>query len=176
MPKYARRDTGLEEIGLDHQTINAIAHRLRVVRDGQTLVPGVSALCDFPTLSPLPEDNQRLLVRSDAGVIPDPFTDEIALLIDTDSGPVLISGCSHRGIGNIVAKASERVGNLAAVIGGFHLHKETDERVAEIAEGLKDVPQIHGAHCTGGHALDLLKSQIGPQVTGFHGGSVITIN
>ena len=175
VPKYARRDTGLSEIGLDHQTINAVAHRLRVAQDGQALVPGVTVLSDFPTDSPLPMDNERLLVRGDEGMVPDPFTDEIALLIDTDSGPVLISGCSHRGIGNIVAKALKQTSRLAAVIGGFHLLKEPDERVVEIAGALKDVPQVYGAHCTGGHALDLLRSQLGPHVQGFHGGSVIEI-
>jgi len=175
VPKYARRDTGLSEIGLDHQTINAIAHRLRVAQDGQALVPDVTVLCDFPADFPLPTDNERLLVRGDAGMVQDPFTDEIALLIDTNSGPVLISGCSHRGIGNIVAKALKQTGRLAAVIGGFHLLKETDERVVEIAGALKDVPQIYGAHCTGDHALDLLRSQLGPQVQAFHGGSVIEI-
>ena len=56
VPKYSRKETGLREIGLDHQTINAVAHRLRVVQDGQALVPGVTILTGFPTDSPLPAD------------------------------------------------------------------------------------------------------------------------
>ena len=176
VPKYARRDTGLHEIGFDRQTIDAVAHRLLVVQDGDTIVPGVSVLSDFPMDFPLPVDNQRLLVRGDSDMVPDPFTEEIALLLETDSGPVLISGCSHRGIGNIVAKALERTGRLAAVIGGFHLHKETDARVLEITRALDEVPQIHGAHCTGDRALGLLKSQLGPKAVAFHAGSVIEID
>jgi 7,8-dihydropterin-6-yl-methyl-4-(beta-D-ribofuranosyl)aminobenzene 5'-phosphate synthase len=175
-PKYSRRDDGLHEIGLDHQTMNAIAHRVRVAEDGQALVPGVTVLADFPADSPLPADNNRLLVRGGEGMMPDPFIDEIALLIDTGSGPVLISGCSHRGIGNIVTKATARAGRLAAVIGGFHLHKETDERIVETAEALRDLPRIHAAHCTGDHAVELLKSRLGEKVLCFHGGSVITID
>ena len=176
VPKYARRVTGFRKIGFNRRTRNAVAHRLRVVQDGDTVVPGVSVLSDFPMEFPLPVDNQRLLVRGDADMVPDPFTDEIALLLETDSGPVLISGCSHRGIGNIVAKALGRTGRLAAVIGGFHLHKETDERIMEITRALKEVPQIHGAHCTGDRALDLLKSQLGPKAAAFHAGSVIEID
>ena len=176
IPKYSRKDNGLREIGLDHQTMNAIAHRLRVAQDGHALVPGVTVLADFPTDSPLPADNKRLLVRGDTGMIPDPFTDEIALLIDTGSGPVLISGCSHRGIGNIVAKAIGRAGRLAAVIGGFHLHKESDETITETAGALRDVPRIHAAHCTGDHAVELLRSQLGPKAEAFRGGSVIRID
>ena len=175
IPKYSRKDSGLREIGVDHQTMNAVSHRLRVGRDGQVLVPGVTVLSDFPMDFPVPVDNTRLLVRGEDGMVPDPFVDEIALIVETQSGPVLISGCSHRGIGNIVAKALERTGRLAAVIGGFHLHKETDDLIAQVAESLSGVPRIYAAHCTGEHAVAELQNQLGERVESFHAGSVIEI-
>lgn len=180
VPKYSRRESGLAEIGIDHQVINAIAHRLRIAQDGQALVPGVTFLADFPDTYPLPADNDRLLVRGEGGMVPDPFDDEIALLVETSIGHVLISGCSHRGIGNIVEKARQHLtdrsgGELVAVIGGFHLHKEDDERVREMADALRSIPQIHAAHCTGDHAVDLLRDILGPAVKRFRGGTVIEI-
>ena len=174
-PKYARKEGGLREVGLDHQTINAVAHRLRVAQDDQILVPGVHVVSGFPADFPLPADNDRLLVRGPEGMRPDPFTDEIALVVDTREGAVLISGCSHSGIGNIVAKALSRTGQLVGIIGGFHLHKEGDQTVREVAKSLEGIARIHTAHCTGSQAVDTLRSILGPKLARFRAGSVIEI-
>lgn len=175
MRRYSRREDGIHEIGFDQQTIRAVAHRLKTVRDGQRIVPGVAVLAEFPDNLPLPEDNRRLLVRGKDGLVEDPFTDEIALLVDTGMGPVLITGCSHRGIGNIVQRAGAEGNRLAAIIGGFHLRRETDERIMELVPTLERLGRIYGAHCTGAHAIDLLRSRIGTNVSDVHAGAIIDV-
>ncbi len=175
-PKYARRETGIADIGFNPDVVRALGDRIRTVSNGELIAPGVTVLCDFSSASALPADNGRLLAGERSHPLPDPFDDEIAIVLETESGPVLITGCSHRGIGNIVVDATRHFGPLAAVFGGFHLHKESEERVASIAEDLKGVPRIIGGHCTGDSAMAVLRGKLGKAVSEFHTGSVLEID
>jgi 7,8-dihydropterin-6-yl-methyl-4-(beta-D-ribofuranosyl)aminobenzene 5'-phosphate synthase len=86
---------------------------------------------------------------------------------------VLLTGCSHAGIVNIVRAARRRLGDtpLTHVIGGFHLVGESEERVREIAQQLQDIPQIHTGHCTGTEAYEIFRDELGSRVRYANGGS-----
>jgi len=174
-PRYKRTDDGLKTIGLDVRTVNAVSHRLRIAQDGQSLVPGVTALTAFPSEYPRPASNRDLLVGGLDGIRPDLFADELALLIDTKSGPVLVTGCSHRGIANIVIKARERAGRLAAVIGGFHLRDDSPEEIRRVCECLAGTDRVLAGHCTGAASIDVLRSELGAAVERIRTGSIIEI-
>ncbi len=64
---------------------------------------------------------------------------EQSLIVKTDKGNVVICGCSHPGLENILAKARER-GEVYGVLGGFHGFDKFDA-----LEGLK---LIVPCHCT----------------------------
>jgi 7,8-dihydropterin-6-yl-methyl-4-(beta-D-ribofuranosyl)aminobenzene 5'-phosphate synthase len=64
---------------------------------------------------------------------------EISLRVDTERGPVLLTGCAHPGLDVIMAHAAQP-GELYAVIGGFHDFDNLD--------ALKDIPLILPCHCT----------------------------
>ncbi len=78
--------------------------------------------------------------------IPDPFLHEQYLLLHDGGRRVLISGCSHKGILDIVQWFSPDV-----LVGGFHLSKmPTDERLQTYAKDLSVYPtQYYTCHCTG---------------------------
>lgn len=65
--------------------------------------------------------------------------DEQSLILETDKGIVVVVGCSHPGVDNIIEKATE-YGNVYAVIGGFHGFDKL--------EALKDIEVIGSCHCT----------------------------
>lgn len=85
------------------------------------------------------------------GMHPDPLEEDTALLCSVEGGGVLVTGCSHAGIANIVARALElRKGPILDIIGGFHLLGETPaalHRTAERLEGL-GIRRAHPCHCT----------------------------
>jgi len=77
-------------------------------------------------------------------------------------GLVVLVGCSHPGVDNIVAKASEDLGvKPYAVIGGFHLGGAPEERLREIVKNLKalGVKKIYPIHCSGQKIRDLLQRE-----------------
>ena len=101
---------------------------------------------DFESIDP------HFHVRTDNGPVLDDFRDEIALGLKTEQGLVVIVGCSHRGIINILTSIQQFTGlKLRAVIGGTHLVHATQERIDRTLEALDqmDLEKVAVSHCTG---------------------------
>jgi len=82
------------------------------------------------------------------------FREEIAAYINIkDKGLVVITGCSHTGIINIVKHGQKLTGidKIYALIGGFHKERESSENIEEVVSFIEDLnPEITcGMHCTG---------------------------
>lgn len=97
-----------------------------------------------------PEPGRKI---SRGGVLePDRMADDSALVWRGGEGLVVITGCSHSGICNIVAYASEVCGDgrIQDIIGGFHLLSVPAERLDAISAELSamGVCRMHPCHCT----------------------------
>jgi 7,8-dihydropterin-6-yl-methyl-4-(beta-D-ribofuranosyl)aminobenzene 5'-phosphate synthase len=85
---------------------------------------------------------------------------EQSLIIDTPKGLIVVTGCAHPGIVNIVKKAKDLLNkNVYLVLGGFHLMGYSDKEVKRIIKGLKalGVEKIAPSHCTGGRPIELFR-------------------
>ncbi len=75
------------------------------------------------------------------------------MVINTDKGLVVISGCGHAGLVNTLEYATEITGttNIHAAIGGFHMLQASDASLEWTATKLVDLElgNLVGAHCTG---------------------------
>jgi len=82
----------------------------------------------------------------------DLLLDDSALAVKTKKGVVIITGCSHSGICNIIAAAKEVFNNekICSVIGGFHLRGEVKERLEETVKvfRIEVSGRIYPAHCS----------------------------
>jgi 7,8-dihydropterin-6-yl-methyl-4-(beta-D-ribofuranosyl)aminobenzene 5'-phosphate synthase len=77
---------------------------------------------------------------------------EQSLLILTNAGLIIITGCAHPGIVNIVEKAKELTKQeVLLVIGGFHLLRESDATIQKVISSLEKlgVRYVSPGHCTG---------------------------
>jgi len=89
---------------------------------------------------------------------------EQALILETSSGLVIITGCAHPGIVNVVRKAKQLYkGEVYLVMGGFHLAGMSDERAGTIISILKEmgVKKVAPSHCTGEKAMALFREAWG---------------
>ncbi len=100
----------------------------------------------------LPKDTRLVLPQGD-GFVPDPIEDDASLLMETGSGPVLILGCAHSGVLNILDHIKEKIGigNLRAVLGGTHLMFYGPEDIARVINKFEEfsVDLVAVSHCTG---------------------------
>ncbi len=90
-------------------------------------------------------------------------SEEQSLIVFTERGALLITGCSHPGIVEIAKKAVSLVGEtLFLTVGGFHLYKSTDDEILEVCKELKNFTQfVAPCHCTGDRAISLFKESWG---------------
>lgn len=85
---------------------------------------------------------------------------EQSLIIDTEKGSIVITGCAHPGIAGIVKRAKELVKkDVYLVFGGFHLVGKSGAEVKEIIRQFKElgVQKVGATHCTGDKAIELFK-------------------
>jgi len=89
---------------------------------------------------------------------------EQSLILDTDSGLVVITGCSHPGIVNILEQAQQiRNRPIYLVLGGFHLMNHSQAAVQEIITDFQGmgVKYVAPTHCTGEDAISLFRNAYG---------------
>ena len=153
-PHYSLRSSGLEYIGLDKSL--EISNRL-VFCDG-TVTPSDS-LTIFGNVrgeSFKPHGNRLLFGPSESSH--DGFEHEQNLLISENGITVLIAGCAHSGIVNIINTASELLGRAPDVVtGGMHLVKsglsaiEEEQFISSLAHKLLEFEGTRYVtmHCTG---------------------------
>ena len=91
-------------------------------------------------------------------------TVEQGLVLDTDRGVVVITGCAHPGVADMVARAHEGVeGELLLVVGGFHLGSASRQRIESIISRFRalGVQYVGPTHCSGETAKRLFKEKYG---------------
>jgi 7,8-dihydropterin-6-yl-methyl-4-(beta-D-ribofuranosyl)aminobenzene 5'-phosphate synthase len=89
---------------------------------------------------------------------------EQALVVDTDQGLVVIFGCAHPGVVEMlrgISRARNRPFHL--VLGGFHLLQTPADRVAQIVADFKAmrVTYVGPTHCTGEAAIKAFREAYG---------------
>lgn len=104
-------------------------------------------------------------VRTPGGVVEDTVPDDQSIVVNTADGLVVITGCGHAGIVNILTAADGQFGHrpVQAIVGGLHLFAAKDEQVDWTADKMKGfgVRYLIGAHCTGIESLYRLRNRIG---------------
>ena len=84
------------------------------------------------------------------------------IVVNTSQGLVVITGCGHAGIVNILTAADQQFNHRSvhAIIGGLHLFAAKDELVDWTADKLKSfgLRYLIGAHCTG---IESIRNRIG---------------
>ncbi len=92
-------------------------------------------------------------VVSPDGLIADDVPESMSMVINTDKGLVVVSGCGHAGLVNTLEYAANVTGtaDIHAAIGGFHLLQASDANLDWTAKKLVNlgVENLVGAHCTG---------------------------
>ena len=89
---------------------------------------------------------------------------ELTLAIDTPLGQVLVVGCSHPGVEEILAAASAGSSHVFMLLGGLHLVKTPDAEIERLANALHDkwkIDRIAPGHCTGEPAFAKFKQVFG---------------
>jgi 7,8-dihydropterin-6-yl-methyl-4-(beta-D-ribofuranosyl)aminobenzene 5'-phosphate synthase len=89
---------------------------------------------------------------------------EQALVIQSDQGLVIITGCAHPGIVEIVDRSRTLFDDrVRLVMGGFHLGSKSEAEIEAILEDFRrlGVEQVAPCHCTGEGAMAMFAAEYG---------------
>jgi len=131
---------------------------------------------EVPRRTPFEKPDPKLFREVEGKRIPDTLPDDQSLILDTEKGLVLIFGCAHSGMINIMHHVVHQMkeDHFPAVLGGTHLDFLTPEQLEESIRSLKEmkVDRIGVSHCTGLRAAYRLQHEFGER---FFYGSVASI-
>lgn len=89
---------------------------------------------------------------------------EQSLVIDEGDFSIVVTGCAHPGIVNIVQRAIEMLNKpVLYALGGFHLMRSEEDEIIEVVKALKalGVEYVTPTHCSGDLAIEIFKAEYG---------------
>lgn len=176
---YGIKDGAFRYNGIRSGTLEQFADRICFVSGVNSVSEGIWLLPhragDYTQIS-LRND---LYVMENERYLPDNFTHEQSLVMETEKGLVVFNSCSHAGVEIILEDVWELLGrrDVYAYVGGLHLYKLTDEELSVLAETLQSsgIHRILTGHCTGVHAYEFLKERLGDQINQISAGFTCTL-
>lgn len=132
---------------------------------------------------PVSSANHGLKRKTEEGLVQDDFRHEQCLVISEGSRNVLLSGCAHHGILNILDRYRELYGGAPdVVISGFHMMNKngySDEDITVIIDtalALRKLNTVfYTGHCTGVDPYNAMKKLMGSQLHYVHSGDEIVL-
>lgn len=146
-------------VGFDEAFLRRHGVERRVVTDVTEIAPGIHLICGFPRTHDFETIPSRFVRLTENGFVPDDFADELCLAMETGGGLVVLVGCSHPGILNMMDRVHRSLGKpISAVYGGTHLNEADDSRIdATIAElRAMGLETLGLSHCSGDRAEERL--------------------
>lgn len=185
-PVYMQKSASLDYyhkeryIGIDKRILHM--DNLKLTEGSRVIDEELSVFAGIPGRRYWPESNRSLSVKQDGCLVQDEFVHEQCLVIK-EGRTVLVSGCAHNGILNILDQYKKIYGGYpSVVISGFHMMKKADytkeeqEIIVRTARELAGMDTVfYTGHCTGQKAIDLMKPVMAEKLVQMHCGDVIMI-
>lgn len=121
-------------------------------RDVMKIFDDCFVVTNFPRIHTFETVPQRFVLEKEGKIDQDNFDDEVCLVISTQKGLVVLVGCSHPGILNMLDHIKEKLGqNIYAVLGGTHLVEADEKRINITIDRFEelDIKFIGLSHCSG---------------------------
>lgn len=179
-PRYKRTDDGEKFIGIEMKRETLAAHTdLYLSAEPANILPGVWTTGEIRERYTFIGGSPHLIVPGNgSGWQPDPYQDDLSLVLRVADGLVVLLGCGHAGLLNILRHVKQRFeGKIVAVAGGTHLTSATAENLEQATAELPDdydAPALYPNHCTGQRAFDTLRESFGERVQACPAGTVLT--
>lgn len=167
---------GERYIGIDKKILEL--PEVRLIEGGLVVDDQLSLFTHITGRRCYPQSNLALTVKRNGIEVKDSFDHEQCLVIREGEERILVSGCAHNGILNILDKYRELYHELPKrVISGFHMMKKTPYTKEEQDTILANARVLAGydtifytGHCTGDEAFELMKPIMGEKLVRLRSG------
>jgi len=180
-PRFSQRQGQYRSIGMS-VTQDELSHQadLRLGADPVEMLPGVWTTGEITDRQEPQGRSAHHFIKIDGDWRPDPYRDDMSLVLQTRAGLVVVCGCCHAGLLNTLACVKRVFARpIVAVIGGTHLVEADAAQLDHVVASLRDVygvPRLYPNHCTGQRAYIALFNAFGETVQPFPAGTCLTFD
>jgi len=170
VPRYVLLGERQKEIGVAFKEpeISSNGAELIFTDEFTEIHPEVFVTGAIPRLNDYEDVGGSFWANTNDELVADNIADDMSMVINHPEGLIVISGCAHAGIINTIKYARMKTGQakVLAFVGGTHLIKASEERLAKTVAALReyDVQRIIVCHCTGFKATVRLYNDLGSRV------------
>jgi 7,8-dihydropterin-6-yl-methyl-4-(beta-D-ribofuranosyl)aminobenzene 5'-phosphate synthase len=148
-------------------------------KDFSEIEKGVYLTGEVPRKTSFEKLDPKLFTEIDGKTDPDVFLDDQSLVLNTEQGLLVILGCAHSGLINILNHVIQKTGEdrFYAIVGGTHLDFLAPEQLEESIKALKQIhiERIGASHCTGMTGAFRLRQEFGDRFFYGHVGSTLEV-
>ncbi len=177
-PRYSRKDGRYQPIGMP-LTVEALAHfaDLHLSAEPQEALPGVWTTGEIVERPEVEGRSPSHVAPDGDGWKPDPYQDDMSMVVETAEGLVLVLGCCHAGLLNTLAHVTHTFGRAPFVVmGGTHLASADDDQlrhIVEVLQGMSGLQRIYPSHCSGERPYVALSAAFGERVQPCPAGTML---
>jgi 7,8-dihydropterin-6-yl-methyl-4-(beta-D-ribofuranosyl)aminobenzene 5'-phosphate synthase len=169
--KYSRKEKqNIRYIGITEERsfYEKIGARFLMVEEPLAIEDGIILSGQVPRISDFETVESDFVIKENGRFIKDEILDDISLSASSGNGNILITGCAHSGLINIIRHIEIITGvkKFKFIGGGFHLFGKQEIYVLKTLDALRKTgfDYILPAHCTGIAPACLIRKHYGSMV------------
>lgn len=185
---YYSGNGGMHYIGLSDELLSEHKDNFITVNSFKEIDEGVYVVPH--STKGLEEKAKRagLYVKKDNEYVPDDFSHEISLVIETTKGLVIFNSCSHSGLETILLEVKNALPDkkIYGFFGGLHMKGKkdgeeictfTDEDLDKLKEAVEKegLEVLYTGHCTGKEGYDRLETRLPDTLYHLRSGRIILV-
>ena len=172
---------GERYIGIDRNILDL--PRLHLIDGDKKIDEELSLFSGISGHRNSPSGNRLLTEKINGADVQDSFRHEQYLVVTENEKKILLSGCAHNGILNILDRYRELYNSDPyAVISGFHMMKNTaytQKEVRDIEQTAKELSRLptifYTGHCTGQPAIEIMSRYMPDNLKPVHTGDILEL-
>lgn len=176
-----------ENVSTPQEVFTKYGERICLVDGFSEIDENIAIISMFKRKYPIPKTNKRLLAMKNKAYVRDDFDHELAVVINNNGKLVIITGCSHSGVDNMIEEVMKHFPGypIQTVIGGFHLMSfilpqylgEKKKKIIQLGERLLNynIEKTYTCHCTGDRGFNILKEVMGDKIGYFKTGDELEL-
>ncbi len=178
--RHFAKDGEMKHVGIawPQQELEALGAEFILRKESAFLSPEAWLTGAIPRVCAFEQVSGKFFVEAENGFEDSHLPDDQALVLAGGKGLLIITGCAHAGICNIIARVKEQFPGkrIYGIMGGLHLARAGQSRMEKTAAVLKEenLDFLATGHCTGAKESWQLANSLGLELTGLNTGEVFT--
>lgn len=180
--RFSSHGGPIRNIGIawEQKELELLGADFQLSKDPDKIAENILLSGCVPRINPYETGDSKLVIEIAEGKHgSDPLEDDLSLFLCTDKGLVILLGCAHAGLINIIDHAVAVTGEkrIHAVVGGTHLMYSGKDQLKSTMDRLErdNVTHIGASHCTGRNGALALAERFGERFFSATVGSCLEI-